>query len=171
MLISSTRLAGFVRWLKPGQTNNKEEEGGCEACRSLPNQEVESPSVTKATKSLPAIGVSVLVAFFPKCPVCWAAYMSMFGSFGLAQLPYQGWLYPVLLTFLGVHLFFIYRKVKTKGYGPFLISLVGATVLIATRLFTINSEAVLYLGMLCILGGSLWNSFEFSFRKTPSLTH
>ena len=39
---------------------------------------------------------SLGVAFFPKCPVCWAAYLSVFGIAGLEQIPYAPWLQPVL---------------------------------------------------------------------------
>src|SRR5262249_51879337 len=41
----------------------------------------------------PVLGAatSAGVAFFPKCPVCWAAYLSMFGVAGLQSVPYAPW--------------------------------------------------------------------------------
>lgn len=124
--------------------------------------------IKKTARSVPSVLLSILVAFFPKCPMCWAAYMSMFGSVSLAQTPYQGWLFPVLLGFLGLHLFLIFRKVPEKGYGPFLLSVFGAIFIISSRALMLSGNALLIIGMLCILLGSLWNSFSFN-RLNPSI--
>jgi hypothetical protein len=36
----------------------------------------------------------------------------------LARTPYQGWLFPVLVVFLGLHLLLLLKKLPEKGYGP-----------------------------------------------------
>ena len=93
------------------------------------------PAAAKQTvRSLRSVLLSVLIAFFPKCPLCWAAYMSMFGSLGLANTPYMGWLLPVLVGVLGIHLYLLAKKIPHKGYGPFGLSLAGA--LLVVRLTT-----------------------------------
>lgn len=124
--------------------------------------EVKRPeaAVKKSARSVPSMLLSLLVAFFPKCPICWAAYMSMFGSFGLANTPYMGWLFPVLLGFLGLHLLLVLKKAPQKGYGPFLISLAGALFIVCGRSLFPSEQWVLISGMLMILSGSLWNSFS-----------
>jgi hypothetical protein len=43
--------------------------------------------VEKASRPMLTAVLSLLIAFFPKCPVCWATYMSMFGSVWLARTP------------------------------------------------------------------------------------
>lgn len=108
-----------------------------------------------------ALGLGI--AFFPKCPLCWAAYLSMFGSFGISNAPYMKWLLPVLTGFLALHLFLVFKKVKEKGYGPFGCSLAGAAILLTGRAFFAESKAIMLSGMLLIVLGSLWNSFS-----TPS---
>ena len=123
-------------------------------------------NVKHSARSVPSLILSVLVAFFPKCPMCWAAYMSMFGSVSLAQTPYQSWLFPVLLGFLGLHLFLVFRKVPEKGYGPFLLSVAGVVVILVSRGLLLPGNTLLIIGMLCILTGSLWNSFSFHRRET-----
>ncbi len=133
----------------------------CCSQKAAPPLEVKPAAISK--KPINAISSSLLsfvIAFFPKCPVCWAAYMSMFGSFGLSNIPYIPWLLPVLMAFLALHLFFIFKKVKTKGYGPFVVSLIGALIIIAGRTFFPLSNSVLFVGMAFILSGSLWNSFS-----------
>lgn len=97
--------------------------------------------------------------------MCWAAYMSMFGSIGLAEIPYMSWLFPVLLGFMGLHLFLLLRKRREKGYGPFLLSLGGALVILGARYLFPGTRWLMFAGMLLIVSGSLWNSFSFSRPK------
>lgn len=116
--------------------------------------------IKKTVKSVPSMLLGLGVAFFPKCPMCWAAYMSMLGGIGLSNLPYMKWLFPVLVAFLGLHLYLVFRKAKTKGYGPFLISLFGALTILGARELFPNSQPVLLTGMALLVVGSLWNSFS-----------
>lgn len=39
---------------------------------------------------------SIGLAIFPKCPVCWAAYLSTFGIAGLERFASAAWIQPVL---------------------------------------------------------------------------
>jgi len=119
----------------------------------------QSP-VKKTARAIPPFLISVLFAFFPKCPVCWAVYMSMFGSVGLARLPYMRWLLPVLLLLLIFHLFLIYRKIPQKGYIPFLLSFAGAGVILCGRALFPAGNWLLLSGMALIIAGSLVNSFS-----------
>jgi mercuric ion transport protein len=116
--------------------------------------------IRKTTRSLPSIFMSILIAFFPKCPLCWAIYMSMFGTIGLAKLPYMSWLLPVLLLFLGIHLFMLFKKSAQKGYLPFLVSLAGAMVILSGRSFFPLEKWLLITGMSLIIAGSLLNNFS-----------
>lgn len=144
------------------------ETGACDCCLAAAQKK---PAAAKSTlRSIPSVMLSVLIAFFPKCPICWAAYMSMFGSFGLAKTPYMDWLFPVLLAFLGLHLLLLLKKAPQKGYGPFLLSLGGALFILGGRSLFPAAEWVLFAGMLFILSGSLWNSFSFRQLKM-SLSH
>ncbi|MEM0577429.1 hypothetical protein [Flavobacterium polysaccharolyticum] len=110
-------------------------------------------------KSLSSVALSVLIAFFPKCPLCWAAYMSLFGFLGLSQLPYMSWLLPVLLVFLGIYLVILYRKSHKNGYIPFQLSLTGAILLLIGKLFFPLEKWIAVLGMIFIISSSLWLSF------------
>lgn len=120
----------------------------------------------KTVKSLSSVGLSVLIAFFPKCPICLAAYLSMFGSIGLARSPIMGWLFPALLLILGIHLYLLFKKTSQKGYGPFLFSLVGALLIVSGRSIMPEAKFLLWGGMMFIFIGSLWNSFSFNRLKT-----
>jgi mercuric ion transport protein len=119
----------------------------------------DSPAL-RSVRSLASVFVGILMAFLPKCPFCLAAYLSMFGSAGLALTPYIGWLYPVLIAFLVLHLLLLFQKAPGKGYGPFLFSLTGALIILVSRAFLPLNPVLTVSGIVLILSGSLWNSFS-----------
>lgn len=132
-------------------------------CHNTTPEKKPEPAISQVKKtshSLPSILMSIMIAFFPKCPMCWAVYMSMFGSLGLAKLPYLPWLLPVLLTFLAIHLYMLFRKASEKSYLPFVLSLIGALLLVLCRAFFPSEKWLLYIGMASIISGSLLNSFS-----------
>lgn len=124
----------------------------------------------KTAKTLPSTLLSILIAFFPKCPLCWAAYMSMFGFLGLSRLPYLSWLLPVLLAFLAFHLFVLWRKASRSGYYlPLLLSIAGALFILCGRTWLPGEKWVLVTGMTGIIAGSLFNSFPI--KRFPSVSY
>lgn len=135
-------------------------KSGCN-CNSnaCPNKEETNLSLDKTIKSIPSIILSVFIAFFPKCPVCWAVYMSMLGSFGITEMPYMKWLLPFFIVLLGIHLSMLLKKVSSKGYGPFCISLIGFAIIIPSKLVFNAPDWLSIIGMSFIVIGSLWNSF------------
>ena len=69
------------------------------------SQAPEKPVANRKTSS-PLLGslASLALAFFPKCPICWAAYLSVFGIAGLDRIPYSPWLQPVLAKAMLINL-------------------------------------------------------------------
>lgn len=117
-------------------------------------------------RSSTALCLSILVAFFPKCPVCWAAYSSWLSIVGIFPIPYMGFMFPVLTAILGMHLLLLFRQSVYVGYGPFLISISGAFTLLFVRHHFPQAHSALNGGILLVLGGSFWNSFSVKQRKT-----
>lgn len=137
----------------------------CNGREKGPEKERVVSKIKKTSRSLPSLLTSVLIAFFPKCPMCWAVYMSMFGSLGLARLPYMPWLLPVLLVFLAVHLLVLLRKAWQRQYFlPFWLSLSGVSVLLAGRSFFPQEKWLLISGMILIISGSLLHQFSNNIR-------
>ena len=120
---------------------------------------VAPPVARPAARSASALILSVLVAFFPKCPMCWAAYSSALGLVGFSQIPYMGFLLPVLMVLLGVHLLLLLKQAGKVGYGPFLISVAGAITLFLVRRYASDTTWALNSGILLMVSGSAWNSF------------
>jgi mercuric ion transport protein len=113
----------------------------------------------KTTRPKASIVMGTLIVLFPKCPICWAVYLSMLGSLALSQLPYTSWLLPVLLATLAFHLFMLFRKSEQNGYLPFALSLAGAVLILSGRFFFPLENWLMIAGMGMIVSGSLLNSF------------
>lgn len=103
---------------------------------------------------------TILVAFFPKCAFCWAAYISLLGVAGLSSIPYSPWLLPVLCAFLIAHVGFLWRRAsRKKQWYPFYLTLIGIVLLILCGpILQINQ--IMYVGMSLMIFGSLLNSMS-----------
>ncbi|SEW45701.1 hypothetical protein SAMN05428988_6100 [Chitinophaga sp. YR573] len=130
-----------------------------ETCNCTPGNKKWQQVSKKSARTVSSFLLSILIAFFPKCPLCWAVYMSMFGSIGMAKLPYMPWLLPVLLGFLLFHVAMQYRTIKQKGPLPFCSSVIGATCLLLSRFVFPEIKLLLITGMLFIIAGSLLGTF------------
>jgi mercuric ion transport protein len=116
---------------------------------------------------MPSLTMGLAVVFFPKCPLCWAAYLSVFGIAGVARIPYPAWLYPLLALMLGIHILLAFRRVPQSGYGPLAFGLGGALAILAGRHYLPYPDWVLIAGLLLIAAGSLWSSFSENRLHSP----
>lgn len=142
-------------------------------CHCQPVVTDKKPPVTPvgASPTRPAVtfALSFLIAFFPKCPLCWAAYSSWLGLAGIIQIPYMGFIFPVLVTLLVVHLLLLVRHVPHIGWGPLLTCATGATLLMVFRQIAPEAGWALNSGILLMLAGSLWNTFSLRRRRLDKM--
>ena len=103
--------------------------------------------------------LALIIAFFPKCPFCWAAYLSAFGLSNLAAFTYQAWMLPVFAVLLLLNLFSLFLTRKTNQLGPFFVGLMGAMVIVLNR-FVFNVDSLIYAGSVLLIAGALWNSLS-----------
>jgi hypothetical protein len=78
--------------------------------------------------TLPAIGI----AFLPKlaCPACWPAYAGLFSSLGVGFFDYTPYLLPLTMVFVLIAVVALaFRAEKRRGYKPFLLGVLAATIL------------------------------------------
>jgi protein SCO1/2 len=129
------------------------------ATSAVSSESPEAPAHRKA--ALPVFGTlaSLGVAFFPKCPVCWAGYLSLFGIAGLEQIPYSPWLKPVLVAVMLINLASAWLRGRSTGRmsGFYLVS-AGAFLIIAKIFFGWESVAVW--GIILTLAGSLLSTLN-----------
>lgn len=120
---------------------------------------------TMSTGMLSAVP-PLVVAFFPKCPVCWAAYLSAFGIAGLQNVPYSPWLLPVFILLMLINLMLVFKRSKQrKGIEAFYLCLSGTFVVLVLGMH-FQMQYSSYLGIAMILAGSLLSSLpdEISFQ-------
>ncbi|MCX6319181.1 MAG: SCO family protein [Bacteroidetes bacterium] len=131
-------------------------------------QPVKRPSLVKRTVSAMGLAlvsmlnalVPIVVAFFPKCPICWAVYMSAFGIGGLQSLPYSPWLKPVFIALMVINLVVLYiRGKRRKMYLPLYLSIAGSALVLLRMQY--DQPLFTYVGMALLLVSSLLNSFDF----------
>jgi protein SCO1/2 len=72
----------------------------------------EKPAISR---EILGTAVPLVVAILPKCPMCWAAYLSMFGIAGLRWAPYFRWLFPALISLILINLGSLWLRGFRRG--------------------------------------------------------
>ncbi len=111
-----------------------------------------------ALRHFGALVYSLGIAFFPKCPLCFAAYMSAFGFSGADALGWSPYLMPVLLILAAINLYVLFRRCKTRGqFLPMYILLAGMALLM-TGHFIFIARFVTLSGLALIIAAAMLNS-------------
>jgi len=109
------------------------------------------------THSLGAFFVATLIAIAPKCPLCWAAYLSLLGLSGTPLLTLSKWIMPVLIGLFLIHLSAVgKRAIQRKRFLPLILSGAGFVLMIFG--FYTELSSLRYLGLLCVISGSITNA-------------
>lgn len=110
-----------------------------------------------------------LLALLPaaKCPVCIAAYASVFSSVGLGFLHDDRVLTPLIAALLGIGLFGVAWSARSHRHlGPLVVTVLGSAAVVAGRLVW-SLPVVLYGGVVLLVGASLWNVWLKRPRPEP----
>jgi protein SCO1/2 len=138
-----------------------------EAASEVSTEPEDLPSRRKT--ALPVFGTlaSLGVAFFPKCPICWAAYLSVFGIASLNQIPYSPWLQPVLVAVMLINLASVWLRGRLTGRmsGFYLVS-AGALAIVVSRTRFSWENAALW-GVALTLAGSLLSALSAVKGRSP----
>jgi hypothetical protein len=113
----------------------------------------------------------VLLFLFPKCPLCWTAYASLFSFIGLEAVSYNSnWSY-VILSLLLIGSFLLLRKhYLNKAWFSIIFYGLGISILLTTYYLNYSESWLLYLVLILILLSNLSkrNSHKLiSFFKRP----
>ncbi|MCA1614888.1 MAG: SCO family protein [Acidobacteria bacterium] len=108
---------------------------GIEAIPDGPPETATRPAGRRAARTAFGTLASLGVAFFPKCPICWAGYASVLGLGGLWQIPYSPWLQPLLAAVMLINLTSVWLRGRATGRmsGFYLVS-AGALALVVSKL-------------------------------------
>ena len=163
VLDSKGQTAGYF-----GRVQWNEEEVVARATEVLRENEKVNTASSPSHVATPIFGTAVALglALFPKCPFCWAAYLSLFGIAGLGSIPYSPWLQPVLAILLLSNLASLWFRARaTSRMMPFYLATAGALTIIASKAFA-APDAVGLIGVFLTLAGSVWSTFSPRHRFT-----
>ena len=94
----------------------------------------------------------VLLFFFPKCPLCWAAYASFFSFIGLESINYNSNWRFVILGLLLIGSFLLLRKhYLNNAWLNIVFYGLGISILLITHYANLNGTYWLYITLLLIL--------------------
>ncbi len=103
---------------------------------------------------------SMALAVFPKCPLCWAAYLSMSGIAGLEAIPYSPWLKPLLALLMSINLFSVWlRSRSARRWSGFCWAAAGALAIVASRIASSRAPLAGW-GVALTMAGSLLSVLE-----------
>jgi protein SCO1 len=115
------------------------------------NDEPRNKAAPQALGMLAAIAL----AFFPKCPLCWASYLSVFGIAGLERIPYSPWLQPLFVAAMLMNLATVWlRRRSTAGMMALCMVAAGMLAIVIFQ-FAFGWESAAIWGVLLTMTGSL----------------
>jgi hypothetical protein len=104
--------------------------------------------------ALPGIAVSLLPSI--ACPLCWPAYAALASSLGLGFLASSTYLLRLTGALLAIALVGLGLQAKTIGYGPLVLGLVSAAVILPSK-FMIASSLMTYAGVVLLVIAAAWS--------------
>jgi hypothetical protein len=107
--------------------------------------------------SLGALVPGLVVSLVPKCPMCLAAYVTLFGGLGADRFPFAK-VWPAAVVVLAASLgFALYRAWMRNQLPAFGVAFAGAALMVTTRALD-GPRAVVVLGYALLVGGLFWLS-------------
>ncbi len=124
---------------------------------------------------LGAMSGATLLAFLTRllCPACWPAYAGLLSSMGLGFLLKTTWLLPLtMITLVFVMASLAFRARARRGYGPFILGLLGSGALLVGQFIFISGTAMSGWGIdggaILLVAASVWNGWPRK-RQGPLL--
>jgi hypothetical protein len=108
--------------------------------------------------------LALFIAFCPKCPVCWAAWLSGFGLVSASAIPYRPWYLYLSVALMILNIVALYLLNKKHDFKPLLINIAGASLIIVNR-FTVNQSALMIIGGILLLAGAAWSSMPVWMKR------
>jgi mercuric ion transport protein len=121
-------------------------------------------TLKRAVAVLPGVGISLL----PKltCPMCWPAYAALLSALGLTFVISARYLFAVTAFFLTVSVAALaFRASERRGHTPAILGLIAGAVVLWGK-FGVESNALMYSGLLLLITTSVWNSWPRGAAKT-----
>jgi len=130
----------------------------------------ETPDSIREERSwrnpLGALSGATLLTFLTRllCPVCWPLYAGLMSSMGLGFLLKTTWLLPLTMITLAFVLASLAFRARTRrGYGPFMLGLLGSGALLGGYFVFTSGTAISVWGIdggaPLLVMASIWNGW------------
>jgi hypothetical protein len=134
------------------------ESAGCAACLSSgQDQHGVFPASPPPLGLLPRVAAllpAIVIALLPKCPLCWATYMSALGIAGMSGLPRNPWLLAALVGTMALNLIAIFlRAPRPSRPGVLLLGALGTLCVLVA--FSGDKRALGWLGVALIAAAAV----------------
>ncbi|HMG04245.1 MAG TPA: SCO family protein [Chthoniobacterales bacterium] len=127
-----------------------------------------APSRSSTALPVASTFASLGLAFFPKCPVCWAAYLSVLGLTGLERIPYAPWLQLALIALVLLNVVSVWMRGRATGrMSAFALVAAGAIAILISRA-GLGLDGAGPWGVALTLAGSLLSALSRE-KTTPVL--
>ena len=131
---------------------------------ALPPDPAETSSRQTVVTNTSAPLLALLLALFPKCPICGVAYLSLGGLAALPTLPGPYVMLPVLLALFILNLVATLALARKQPLaGSSMVSTVGAGLAVMTS-FATQSDWILWIGVALTILGSVTTLIRMSRR-------
>lgn len=118
----------------------------------------------------PSLGLPVLVAVLPKCPVCVAANATLLGSLGMAEVAAAPWMRGAAAAAVVVAVGLLgWRAERRRGYRPFALGCAGGVLVLAELMHrhapahahhaAPHAQWPVWIGIALLAAASLWNAW------------
>lgn len=132
-------------------------------------KEDKKQSNTTLLSRFSTVVLPVLIAFFPKCPMCWMAYLNLIGISSIVSIDHKPWLVYVFMALALINLGVFYRLAKKRnGLWPFYMAC-GGTLLLGLNYWLDLGVFAVLMGLVLTLFSTLLNSL--SFKRYHKLRH
>jgi hypothetical protein len=116
------------------------------------NTIIKQPAKDEKKMSILNILSAVLLFLFPKCPLCWAAYATVFSFVGLENISYNSnWKYVMLSIFLMGSFFLLRKHYLKKSWISIMLYGLGTSLLLITFYLNLNETWWLYIVLILIV--------------------
>lgn len=120
--------------------------------------------LTRAVQKYLSFILALFIAFFPKCPMCWAAWLSGLGLISANTIPYRPWYLFISIGLIVLNIIVLYLLNRKHNLLPLAINMGGAFLIIINR-FTINTNWLMVTGGLLLIAGAAWSSLPGWMKK------
>lgn len=100
------------------------------------------------------VALPVFILFFPKCPVCWAAYFNVFVNLGI-HIPYMPEIQTALVVLSFIFCAFLFRRApRMSGYLPPTLIAAAPILLLLNKNLLDNTAWLNYLSIILSFAGT-----------------